>query len=218
MQRSLLAIETSGSVCSVAVSVDERLIASIEVLRSNVHDELLSDAVSSVCQYAAMTIADIDIVAVSSGPGSFTGLRIGAAFAKGLCFSGRAKLLPVPTHLSLMAAGLEVARRLGNAEICSVIGSHRDLVYISSTPAAQLNPRAGATMVTIEEAKALLSSGTKLVVGPGAETVIDAPISGLSRTSARFVAYAAWLMLGQECPFVDAHAFVPDYHQEFQPR
>ena len=56
MQRNLLAIETSGSVCSAAVSIEGNLVASVEILRSNVHDEMLSDVVASVCRYAELTV------------------------------------------------------------------------------------------------------------------------------------------------------------------
>ena len=218
MQRNLLAIETSGSVCSAAISIDGNLAASVEILRSNVHDEMLSDVVASVCRYAELTVQDIDIVAVSSGPGSFTGLRIGASFAKGLCFSGRAQLLAVPSHVAMMAAGMEVAQLSGCSEILCVIGSHRDLVYLSSTTSSDLDIGAQTSLVTLEEAKKRLTFGMQLVVGSGAGLVIERPISGLSRTSARFVAYAAWMMLAKQSPFSDANSFVPDYHQEFQPR
>ena len=218
MQRNLLAIETSGSVCSAAVSIDGSLVASVEILRSNVHDELLSEAVSAVCRYADISLRDINIVAVSSGPGSFTGLRIGASFAKGLCFSSQTSLLPVPSHVAMMAAGLEVAQLLGCTEIVCVIGSHRDLVYTSRTVSTDLDVSAQASLVTVEQAKSTLQGSSNLIVGPGAGLVTDTPVSGLSRTSARFVAYAAWIMLAKHCPFVDANSFVPDYHQEFQPR
>lgn len=218
MQRNLLAIETSGSVCSAAVSIEGNLVASVEILRSNVHDEMLSDVVASVCRYAELTVQDIDIVAVSSGPGSFTGLRIGASFAKGLCFSGRAQLLAVPSHVAMMAAGMDVAQLSGCSEILCVIGSHRDLVYLSSTGSEDLDIASQTSLVSIEQAKHRCSSNKQLVVGSGAGLVTEHPISGLSRTSARFVAYAAWKMLAQQSPFTDANAFVPDYHQEFQAR
>lgn len=218
MMRKLLAIETSGSVCSAAVSIDGNLVASVEILRPNVHDELLSDVVSTVCRHAEVDVRDVDIVAVSSGPGSFTGLRIGASFAKGLCFASQSDLLPVPSHIALMAAGLEVAQLSGCEEIVSVIGSHRDLVYMSRTLSSTLDVSAQASLCTIDQAKTSLEGSSSLVVGPGASLIIDKPVSGLSRTSARFVAYAAWFMLTKQCPFVDANTFVPDYHQEFQPR
>jgi tRNA threonylcarbamoyladenosine biosynthesis protein TsaB len=214
----LLAIETSGTVCSAAVSVDGALTSSIEVLRSNVHDELLAGVVASTCENAGIRVSDIDVVAVSSGPGSFTGLRIGASFAKGLCYTGTPKLLAVPSHVAMMAAALEVARLSGSSSITCVIGSHRDLVYVSTSPCDELDIHADATLMTIDEARARIDGAPTLVVGPAAGLLTSSPISGLSRHSARFVAYAAWIMLAQSSPFNDANQFVPNYHQEFQPR
>lgn len=215
----LLAIETSGSVCSAAVSVDGALVSSAEILRSNVHDEMLAGLVTDVCSYANIALADIDIVGVSAGPGSFTGLRIGASFAKGLCFaSSSTKLLAVPTHVAVMAAGLEVAQLAGVPEIVCAIGSHRDLLYISHTSSSDLDVAAAATLVTAAEAKESIDGRSALVVGPSASALTSSPVSGLSRLSARFVAYAAWIMLSKGSSWSDPNAFVPDYHQEFQPR
>lgn len=215
----LLAIETSGSVCSAAVSVDGNLVSSVEILRSNVHDELLSNVVTSVCSYADVNLSDIDIVAVSSGPGSFTGLRIGASFAKGLCFANEsAKLLAVPSHVAMMAAGLEVARLSRNSLIACAIGSHRDLVYLSTTPTKDLDVAATAELLSTSEARERLDGHELLIVGPAADALTETPVSGLSRLSARFVAYAAWLLLAKGVEYSDVNSFVPNYHQEFQPR
>lgn len=214
----LLAIETSGAVCSAAVSVDGRLISSIEILRSNVHDEMLAGVVASACEHAGIVVSDIDIVAVSSGPGSFTGLRIGASFSKGLCYTGTPKLLAVPSHVAMMAASLEVARLSHASGIACAIDSHRDLVYLSMSSCDNLDVHADATLMTIDEARARIEGASMLVVGPAAGELTATPVSGLTRHSARFVAYAAWIMLAQGSPFTDANQFVPNYHQEFQPR
>lgn len=213
----LLAIETSGSVCSAAVSIDGHLVSSVEVLRPNIHDEALSDITQTACRYADIPVADLDIVAVSSGPGSFTGLRIGAAFAKGLCYDGAPKLFDVPTHSSLIAASLEVATVKNARSIMCAIASHRDLVYVSVSPLPNLNLTPMVELVTIEQGRAMVDD-EMIVVGPGAHLLVDAPISGLSRCSARFVAYAAWMLLERGDAFRDAATFVPNYHQEFQPR
>ncbi|MBM4178744.1 MAG: tRNA (adenosine(37)-N6)-threonylcarbamoyltransferase complex dimerization subunit type 1 TsaB [Ignavibacteria bacterium] len=218
MAMSLLAIETSGSVCSAAVSIDGNLVSSVEILRQNVHDELLAEITSEAMKYAEIPLSSIDIVAVSSGPGSFTGLRIGASFAKGLCFFGQTRLLPVPSHVAIMAAALEVAAYSGVEHIVCAIPSHRDLVYVSTTRASELDVAATAELLTITQAQERFVSDREMIVGPGAPLLTNSPISGLSRTSARFVAYAAWIMLGSGVSTVDADSFVPDYHQEFQPR
>lgn len=213
----LLAIETTGSVCGAAISIDGTLIACTEVVRSNVHDELLAEIVTETCRLADVALQDVNVVAVSSGPGSFTGLRIGASFAKGLCFSSQSSLLSVPTHQALMAASMEVAQQAGKTKIFSCIPSHGDLLYVSSCGPDLFDVYSPLDICSIDETQAMLSCDS-LVVGPGAGLVIDSPISGLNRLSPRFVAYAAWLLMAKGVPFVDADTFVPNYHQDFKPR
>lgn len=213
----LLALETSGSVCSAAVSINGQLAASVEVLRPNIHDEALSEITQSVCRYADVAVQDLDIVAISSGPGSFTGLRIGAAFAKGLCYGGTPKLLDVPTTSSLIAASIEVGSLANAGNILCAIASHRDLVYVCTSPLPEIDLTPGVQLVTINEARALVTDKT-VAVGPGAHLIAPAPISGLSRCSARFVAFAAWKLLERGSSFSDPATFVPNYHQEFRPR
>ncbi|MBK7577613.1 MAG: tRNA (adenosine(37)-N6)-threonylcarbamoyltransferase complex dimerization subunit type 1 TsaB [Ignavibacteria bacterium] len=213
----LLSIETSGSVCSVAVSVDGSLVSSIEILQANVHDEMLSKCVHDVVSNAGLALDSIDVVAVSAGPGSFTGIRIGVSFAKGLCFSGKPNLLAVPTLTALMHAGTEVARIGRFATITAVVASHRDLYYVATSPVEDPTHIAAVELLPLHEVKEHLSDAT-LVVGPAASQLTPNPVSGLTRLSARFVAFAAWKLLEAGAPFNDAMTFVPEYQQEFEVR
>lgn len=213
----LLAIETSGSVCSVAVAIDGSLVTSIEILHANVHDALLSRCVRDAIDHAGLDISDIDIVAVSSGPGSFTGLRIGASFVKGLCFSGHPSMLAVPTLTSLLHASSEVATLAGYESITAVVASHRDLVYCATSPVHDAAHTPDVQLMSLESAKALVSPRT-MVVGPAAALLAPFPISGLTRLSARFVAFAAWRLLETGASCTDVMTFVPDYRQDFVPK
>ncbi len=213
----LLAVETSGSVCSVAISVDGALLSTIEILQANVHDAMLSRCVRNVLEHSSLTIKDIDVVALSSGPGSFTGLRIGASFVKGLCFNNSPQFLPVPTLTSLMYASKEVAALGSMKWITAIVASHRDLYYVASCASDDevFNPT--AELLTAEDVRGRILPET-LVVGPAAPLFAEAPISGLTRLSARFVSYAAWHLLSANSPFGEAATFVPDYGQEFTPQ
>lgn len=214
---SLLAIETSGPVCSVAVSVDGALRASIEIIRPNVHDAVLAELVRQVCTGADVAVSELDMVAVSSGPGSFTGLRIGVSMAKGLCTASSAQLLGVPSTTALLHASTEVAQRSGVANIACLIPSHQDLFYVARSPVA--DPAHMAT-VELRDGSSLkeLDDGQTLFVGPGAYRLDPAPVSGLTRHSARFVAFAAWRLLACGHQPVDPMTFAPEYHQDFRPR
>lgn len=218
---TLLSIETSGAVCGVAVARINNggyaLLSTIEVLIPNVHDGALARIASQCMAEASLGITDIDVVAVSSGPGSFTGLRIGASFAKGLCFSASPRLLAVPTMQSLAAASTEVATLAGRTSIVTVIPSHRDLVYLQHFDVQAL-PLTDVTMFTISQAMEQCTS-TALIVGPGAALVSPTPVSGLSRCSPRFVSLAASLMLrNPNVSYADAMTFEPGYRQDFVPK
>lgn len=127
----LLCIETSGSLCGVALAdtSSQTLLAELSFSEPFLHDKLLAEATRSLLVMMGITISDLAAVAVSAGPGSFTGLRIGAAFAKALCFENSPRLLAVPTLHAIALAAVPAARLLGKKRICVGIPSHKHLVY-----------------------------------------------------------------------------------------
>lgn len=213
----VLALETSGKVCGAAVSIDGSLVATTEIIRDASHDSYLPDVVQSTLRCADVSLDAVDIVALSAGPGSFTGLRIGASFVKGLTFSGSPKLLPVPTLTSIHVASQEVALLSGATHILSVVPSHRDLWYVQVAPCASSLRDHTVRVCSTEDTMALINERT-FVAGPGAERLAPTAVSGLTRLSARFVAFASWKLLEEGVQCVDVDAFVPAYQQEFVPR
>jgi tRNA threonylcarbamoyladenosine biosynthesis protein TsaB len=93
----ILGIETSGSLGGFALVDDGRLVVEIISDITGRHVEKGVDIIEDVLDRASVTVADLEAVAVSLGPGSFTGLRVGLAIAKGLCFGNRVPLVGVPT-------------------------------------------------------------------------------------------------------------------------
>lgn len=211
----ILAIETSGTTCGAAVVIDDLLASEVAIYRPHQHDEHLASCVRQALDHAGRNIGNVDIVAISAGPGSFTGLRIGASFVKGLCVTGTPKLVAVPTLSACAAAAVEVVAFAGATSIVATVVSHRDLVYFQRF-AIDGTPHSASDFITVEEARSRISP-SDLVCGPGASTLIDAPISGLTRLAPRFVARAARTLIldGQ---FTDPASFVPDYQQDFIPR
>lgn len=104
----LLAIETSSPVCSVALALDGKVCCTRESNAPNVHSTILTSFINELLQEASVDPTNLDAIAVSSGPGSYTGLRIGVATAKGLCFALDKPLIAVPT-LQGMAYGMRDA-------------------------------------------------------------------------------------------------------------
>jgi len=101
----LLHLETSTKVCSVALSKNGNPIDSItEKAESFAHSERLNLLIASIIEKNGFTMTDLSAVSVSSGPGSYTGLRIGVSTAKGLCFALNIPLLAIDSLLSLAHA------------------------------------------------------------------------------------------------------------------
>jgi len=94
---NILVIETTGGVASVALVCPEKIIAEFSVNNSLTHSQTLMPMINQMLTSAAFDKADIALIAASEGPGSFTGLRIGAAAAKGLAFGLGLKIVPVST-------------------------------------------------------------------------------------------------------------------------
>lgn len=99
---TILNIETATKVCSVALAKDGGLLALKEVNGDYSHAENLTVFIEDVCKQANVKLSDVDAIAVSKGPGSYTGLRIGVSTAKGLCYSLDKPLIAINTleHLS----------------------------------------------------------------------------------------------------------------------
>ena len=109
----ILGIETATKICSVAISDDEKLLAIKEEGGAYSHAEKLTVFIQDVLKQAGKSLQDIDVVAVSKGPGSYTGLRIGVSTAKGLCYALGIPLIAVDT---LQAMAKNTPPNLPNGE------------------------------------------------------------------------------------------------------
>lgn len=98
----ILCLETATTNCSVALSVNGSAIAILEDPNKNYsHAEMLHPFINKALEASKLKMEDLDAVAVSKGPGSYTGLRIGVSAAKGLCFALDIPLISIPTLESL---------------------------------------------------------------------------------------------------------------------
>ncbi|WP_301860789.1 tRNA (adenosine(37)-N6)-threonylcarbamoyltransferase complex dimerization subunit type 1 TsaB [uncultured Megasphaera sp.] len=120
----LLAIETSSLVSSVALLHDDTLRAELTVQARLTHSEQLMPHIADMLEKASVRKQDIDGIAVSIGPGSFTGLRIGLASAKALAFAWQIPIVGVETPLSLAWNFVGASSR-----ICTLIDAQKGNVY-----------------------------------------------------------------------------------------
>lgn len=125
----ILNIETSGTVCSVALSQDGSCIAEQVDTNGPSHAVLLSKFVEEMISFADSHAIPIDAVAVSSGPGSYTGLRIGVSTAKGVCYGRNIPLIEVSTLETLCVPILLYEDLPEEALLCPMIDARRMEVY-----------------------------------------------------------------------------------------
>lgn len=120
----ILALDSSGLVASVAVVEDDNLLAEYTVNYKKTHSQTLLPMLDEIAKMIELDLETIDAIAVSAGPGSFTGLRIGSATAKGLGLALKKPLIAVPT-VDALAYNLYDA----NGIICPMMDARRKQVY-----------------------------------------------------------------------------------------
>jgi tRNA threonylcarbamoyladenosine biosynthesis protein TsaB len=130
----ILGIETATSICSAGIADGERVAAEIRFNIPNIHAEVLAESIEHLLRLSGTSLRRIEAIAVSIGPGSFTGLRIGLATAKGLAFASGKPLVTVSTLLAQAAASGRGQRAEGRGRdtIIPVIKARQDEIYAAS--------------------------------------------------------------------------------------
>lgn len=218
----ILNIETSTDVCSVAVSQDGTCIFEKEDSSGPNHAVKLGVFVDEALSFIDSHLIPLDAVAVSCGPGSYTGLRIGVSMAKGICYGRSVKLLSVPTlHLLCVPVLLREQIQEENALLCPMLDARRMEVY------AQLFDRAlneirpiQADVVDADTYKSYLDERPVYFFGNGAEKcieVINHPnahlIKNVEPLAKNMFPLAEKRMMNEQ--FEDVAYFVPFYLKDF---
>lgn len=217
----ILNIETSTDVCSVSVSQDGACIFSQEDHKGPNHAVKLGTFVDEALSFADSHAIPLDAVAVSCGPGSYTGLRIGASMAKGICFGQDLKLIAVPT-LELMAVPVLLREEVEDgALLCPMIDARRMEVYSAVYDRALHEVRGiQADVVDAETYREYLDRGPVYFFGNGAEKCMEV----INHPNARLIKgvepLAKWMFpiaerrIAQE-KYEDVAYFVPFYLKDF---
>ena len=143
-RKRILALDSSGLVASAAILEGDRILAEYTVNYKKTHSQTLLPMLDEICRMLELDLSTVDAVAIAAGPGSFTGLRIGSATAKGLGLSLGIPLVEVPT-LEAMAMNLPYARGL----VCPIMDARRQEVY------SAICRFSGDRLETVREQKAL---------------------------------------------------------------
>ena len=218
----ILHIETSTNVCSVAVSEDGQCI--FEQQEHGEHGagaERLGTMVDEAMSFTDNHAIPFDAVAVSCGPGSYTGLRIGVSMAKGICYARNLKLLAVPT-LELLAVPVLLREQVEeDALICPMLDARRMEVYAGIFDRALHEVRpVSADVVDENTYKEYLDQHPVYFFGNGAAKCMDAIhhpnarlIEGIEPLAKYMMPLAERRMMREQ--FEDVAYFVPFYLKDF---
>ncbi|MBN1650231.1 MAG: tRNA (adenosine(37)-N6)-threonylcarbamoyltransferase complex dimerization subunit type 1 TsaB [Bacteroidales bacterium] len=170
----ILSIETTTRICSVALAQNGKLVSLREVNSKNSHAEILNGYITEVLEESHFSLSDLDAVAVSEGPGSYTGLRIGVSTAKGLCYSLDIPLINISTLYSLAAHTKtklnEQLLKNHNLIICPMIDARRMEAYTAHYRATLEEIRSVEAEIIDQDTYQELLKKHKLVFsGDGAE-------------------------------------------------
>lgn len=217
----ILVIDSATKVCSVALFDQSNLVACREELSEQyIHAEKLNPFIEELLLQSKISIKDLTAVAVSEGPGSYTGLRIGAASAKGLCFALGIPLIAV-NPLEAMAKAYITAKGVELGVVIPMIDARRMEVfcevYDSSGQCIQ------AMQPLIVDAHAFDAfEGPVYAIGDGAPKLVEL-FSDQPRihVETQFESSARWLGplafdLFQQKRFADLAYFEPNYGKDFQ--
>ncbi len=192
----ILHIETSTNVCSVAVSEDGACLFSREDFGGPNHAVKLGTFVDEALTFVDGHVAGLDAVAVSCGPGSYTGLRIGVSMAKGICYGRGVSLLSVPTlELLCVPVLLDHDEIEDDALLCPMIDARRMEVYAGVYDRA-LRPvrEVGADVVGPDTYRDYLDRHPVYFFGDGAAKCIDAIAHPNARLIEGISPLAKWMM------------------------
>jgi tRNA threonylcarbamoyladenosine biosynthesis protein TsaB len=217
----ILALETSAVTASVAIAEDERLLAQAFQNSGLTHSATLMPMAADLLKNTGLTLDEMDVIAVAAGPGSFTGVRIGVAAAKGLAWPGDKPCAPCST---LESMAWQVSHMDG--ELCAVMDARRQQVYNARFSAQDgvLTRLCPDRAVGLEElAEELKKSGKpQILVGDGAQLCYNAFVSAgipVKMAPPHLVYQTAWgvaraaLELARQDKLVPAGQVTPQYHR-----
>ena len=218
----ILNIETSTDVCSVAISDNGQVIFNKEDHSGPNHAVKLGVYVDEALSFIDAHGIPLEAVAVSCGPGSYTGLRIGVSMAKGICYGREVKLISIPT-LELMAVPVLIGEHPAeeDALIVPMLDARRMEVYAKVMDRALKEVRPiQADIVDADTYKEYLDRGTVYFFGNGAEKcmeVINHPnarlVKGIEPLAKNMAPLAEKRFV--EGKFEDVAYFVPFYLKDF---
>ena len=221
----ILGLDSSGLVASAALVSDGILTAEYTIHNKKTHSQTLMPMIAEMLSMAGTEPGELNAVAVSEGPGSFTGLRIGASIAKGLAWTLKIPIIPVSSLMGL-AANVETPGQI----VCPIMDARRNQVYTAVYETTEALPMqlAEPDVIPIEDALARAEQAGEQIVflGDGVpvfQTQILEKIGNKCRFATptrRYQSAASIALLGQylyeKKAYVQAEQFAPVYLRKSQ--
>jgi tRNA threonylcarbamoyladenosine biosynthesis protein TsaB len=219
----ILQIETATPVCSVALSKNGKTIVSQDADLPNQHASQLTIFIEQVLQEAGIAREDLSAVAVSMGPGSYTGLRIGVSTAKGMCYGLDLPLIGINT-LDAMVTGFihDGSKALGKTILVPMIDARRMEVYMATyTERGEMLRYTSAEIIDVDFFKPTSEVSNYVLFGSGADKFVplfaEQPavevVSGFANTAAHLSSLA--FEKYQQAAWEDLVYFEPFYLKDF---
>lgn len=216
----ILSVESSAELCSVALSKGGVLINQKVSKNKREHASLISTLTAELFKESGFTVQQLQGVAISEGPGSYTGLRVGLSFAKGLCFALKIPLIAISTLDLLVQIVLEMGEQTNVKSIVPVIDARRMEVYTATySSSGERLTKVAPLVVESNSFDPLFLKGKVLFCGDGAEKLTEViesdkahfmPMNPMAEGMVK-LAHKAF----KEGEFVDYKIFEPLYLKEF---
>lgn len=168
---NILNIETSSKICSVAVSSSDQIIGSVVAVETFTHARDLTTLIEELLKQCDIRLSDLDAVAVNSGPGSYTALRVGYSVAKGLCFGLDIKMIAHSSFEILFDQSMEMDAKDSYDCVIPMIDARRDEVYMATFDSNGSMLADAQSFILDEDAlkKTISTKKNILIIGDAAE-------------------------------------------------
>ena len=223
----ILSLDTSTQICSVALASDGKLLGMRESTDDKSHSRLLSVFIQELLSECRLEVSQLDAIAVSKGPGSYTGLRIGVSTAKGIAYGSNIPLIGIGTLDALVSGAIQnqevksILEKDSNAMLCPMIDARRMEVYTALySSSGQIIEDVSASVIDEHSYFGGLQKGKVVFFGNGAgkcREEITHPnavfIDGIETSAGYMLSLAekSW----QQKKFEDVAYFEPFYLKDF---
>lgn len=203
-----LALDTSGSFCSVAARTPNGVVAHRVSAGDGDHFEQLPSLVRAVCEELSLSVSEVQEIRVGVGPGSFTGLRIGMSFAKGLAVATQASMIGVSSFVG--AATSHALTNRGNAKFLVIADARRNEVFMAEFEVNDdvVREVVAPTITPVDEVTRWVNQVKGKVLTPGRDFAIE----GVAIEEVPTIALGMLAVRGEIKPFSIEHIALLEPH------